>query len=119
GSLRSFPTRRSSDLDYVIRELARREVGYIHVVGPNKASYDAGPVQIEDVASFTRRRHAGPIIVNGGYDGDSANAVIEKGDADLVAFGVPFLANPDLVTRLRNGAPYNTPDPTTFYGVGP
>jgi N-ethylmaleimide reductase len=105
--------------DYVIRELSRREVGYIHVVGPNKASYDAGPVQIEDVASFTRRRHAGPIIVNGGYDRDSATAVIEKGDADLVAFGVPFLTNPDLVTRLRTGASYNTPDPTTFYGVGP
>src|SRR5690606_3757820 len=105
--------------DYVIRELARRDVGYIHVVGPNKASYDAGPVQIEDVAGFTRRRHTGPIIVNGGYDRDRANAVIEKGDADLVAFGVPFLSNPDLITRLKTGAPYNAPDPTTFYGVGP
>ena len=105
--------------DYVIRELAQREVNYIHVVGPNKTSYDAGPVQIEDVAGFTRQRYAGPIIVNGGYDRNSADSVIQKGDADLVAFGVPFLANPDLVGRLKTGAGYNTPDPTTFYGVGP
>lgn len=105
--------------DYLIRELAERGVSYIHVVGPNKASYDAGPVQIEDVADFTRQRYAGPIIVNGGYDRDSADSVIRKGDADLVAFGVPFLTNPDLVIRLKTGAAYNTPDPTTFYGVGP
>jgi N-ethylmaleimide reductase len=105
--------------DYVIRQLAQRDIGIIHVVRPNKASYDAGPVQIEDVAGFTRQRYAGPIIVNGGYDRDSADSVIQAGDADLVAFGLPFLANPDLVARLKTGAGYNTPDPTTFYGVGP
>jgi N-ethylmaleimide reductase len=105
--------------DYLIRSLARRDVGYIHVVGPNKASHDAGPVQIEDVAGFTRRRYAGPLIVNGGYDRERADAVIAKGDADPVAFGVPFLANPDLVTRFKTGAHFNMPDPTTFYGTGP
>jgi N-ethylmaleimide reductase len=45
--------------------------------------------------------------------------VIAAGHADLVAFSVPFLANPDLVERLRRDAPLNKPDPATFYGIGP
>ncbi|MGY9047482.1 hypothetical protein P775_07745 [Puniceibacterium antarcticum] len=105
--------------DHVIRQLSDRNVAYLHVIRPNKASYDAGPVQIEDVPGFTRARYAGPIIVNGGFDHDGADAELGKGDADLVAFGVPFIANPDLVTRLKTGAAYNKPDPATFYGVGP
>jgi N-ethylmaleimide reductase len=58
----------------------------------------------------------GPVIVAGGYDAEKAEAVLEAGAADLVAFGVPYLANPDLPERLRAGAPLNAPDPTTFYG---
>jgi 2,4-dienoyl-CoA reductase-like NADH-dependent reductase (Old Yellow Enzyme family) len=44
--------------------------------------------------------------------------VIEAGEADAVGFGVPFLANPDLPERFRQGAPLNQPDPTTFYAPG-
>ena len=47
---------------------------------------------------------------------DLANAAIRNGEADLVAFGVPFLANPDLPKRYRLKAPLNTPDQATFYG---
>jgi len=57
----------------------------------------------------------GTVIVNGGYDARSANAAITRGEADLVAFGVPFLANPDLPLRYRKRAPLNTPDAATFY----
>ncbi|HET7232246.1 MAG TPA: alkene reductase [Longimicrobium sp.] len=57
-----------------------------------------------------------PLIVNGGYDAQTGNLVVSSGQADLVAFGVPFLANPDLVRRYREGAPLNTPDRATFYG---
>ena len=110
---------RPATYEFLIRALADRSVGYLHVIRPNQASYDAGPVQIEDVAGFTRARFAGPIIVNGGFDRAAADAVLSRGDADLVAFGVPFLANPDLVTRLAAGAAWNAPDPSTFYGVGP
>jgi 2,4-dienoyl-CoA reductase-like NADH-dependent reductase (Old Yellow Enzyme family) len=49
----------------------------------------------------------------------TGNAVIAAGHADLVAFGVPFIANPDLVERLRRDAPLAKPDPATFYGSGP
>lgn len=109
---------RPATYDYLIRALAERRLGYLHVVRPNKASFDAGPVQIDDVPAFARARFAGPIIVNGGFERAAAEAVLAKGDADLVAFGVPFLANPDLVRRLASGAPYNRPDPATFYGLG-
>ena len=60
-----------------------------------------------------------PIIVNTGFDKAKANAVLASGNADLVAFGVPYIANPDLLERFRTDAPLNKPDPATFYGIGP
>ena len=57
----------------------------------------------------------GTVIVNGGYDAQSGNAAIARGEADLVAFGVPFLANPDLPARYRSRAALNAPDQATFY----
>ena len=56
-------------------------------------------------------------MVNNGYDVQLAHAALAKG-ADLVAFGRPYIANPDLVERLRARAPLNTPDKNTFYGGG-
>jgi len=47
-----------------------------------------------------------------------ANAAIARGEADMISFGQLFIANPDLVERLRRGAPLNTPDPSTFYTGG-
>jgi N-ethylmaleimide reductase len=58
----------------------------------------------------------GVLMTNGGYDRERANAVLAAGRADLVAFGAPFLANPDLPARYRAGAPLNAPDQATFYG---
>jgi N-ethylmaleimide reductase len=61
-----------------------------------------------------------PMIINGGYDQASAEAAITEGVADAVAFGVPFLANPDLVARMREGREErNAPDFKTFYTPGP
>jgi N-ethylmaleimide reductase len=61
--------------------------------------------------------YGGPVIVNGGYDFAKAEAALEAGAA-AVAFGVPYLANPDLLERFRRSAPLNTPDASTFYGGG-
>ena len=58
------------------------------------------------------------LIANRGYDKDRANALLSDGGADAVAFGVPFLANPDLPERFRRGAPLNEPVRSTFYGGG-
>jgi N-ethylmaleimide reductase len=62
-----------------------------------------------------KRAFGGVYIANSGYDAGRAEAAIEAGEADLVAFGTKFLANPDLIERFRRGAPLNIPDPTTFY----
>jgi N-ethylmaleimide reductase len=104
---------------HAIRELDRLGVGYLHLTEPNKASYDAGPVEIAHVAETFRPAFRRTLIVNGGFDKAKGNATLGAGHADLIAFGVPFLANPDLARRLRIDAPLNAPDPSTFYGEGP
>ncbi len=60
----------------------------------------------------------GPLILNGGYDRDRAQAAIASGAGDAVAFGIPFIANPELVDRFRHGLPLAAPDPDTFYTPG-
>ena len=62
-----------------------------------------------------RRIFERTFILNGGYDLHSGNEAIARGEADLIAFGVPFLANPDLPERFRQNAPLNEADVATFY----
>jgi len=95
--------------DHVATQLGGRGLAYLHV-------YQAGG----DPFDWQRMRRAfgGCFVVNGGYDRPKAEAAIESGAADLVAFGTSFLANPDLVRRLRQNAPLNAPNPATFYGGG-
>jgi N-ethylmaleimide reductase len=88
------------------------------VLEPNEKDLERG-VQIEYVARTFRKMFSGPIIVNTGFDKAKANAALASRDADLVAFGVPYIANPDLVERLRVGGPLSKPDPSTFYSEGP
>ncbi len=99
---------------YLAKKLDERGLGYLHVaeaiVGPMAAS--AGTVR---VTPLLRKIFRGTMIVNGGYDAASANAAIERGETDLVAFGVVFLANPDLPQRFKIGAPLNAPQFETFY----
>lgn len=71
------------------------------------------------VTPVIRRAFHGPLIVNGGYTLELAAKAIDNGEADLVAFGTAFIANPDLVERFRTGAPLNMPDAATFYSKGP
>jgi N-ethylmaleimide reductase len=68
------------------------------------------------LAPDLRHRFSGPLILNGGFSLERAATAIEQDEADLIAFGVPFLANPDLPARLRLGAALNTPVRATFYG---
>jgi N-ethylmaleimide reductase len=63
-----------------------------------------------------RRRFKGPYLANGGYDKARANRAIAENHADCVAFGVPYIANPDLVERYARDMPLNTADQDTFYG---
>jgi N-ethylmaleimide reductase len=88
--------------------LAIRGLAYLHLAG--------GSVTGELLADV-RRRWPGTLIVNGGYDAAGAEAVLAAGLADVVAFGAPFIANPDLPERLRTGAPLAAPDPATFFSA--
>jgi N-ethylmaleimide reductase len=63
-----------------------------------------------------KSRFAGPYMANNGYDFERATQAVKNGDADLVSFGIPFIANPDLVERFKNGSKLNEADNTTFYG---
>lgn len=89
-------------------------LGYLHLV----EGQTGGPrAPAADVARL-RSRFKGVYLANNGYDRGSAIEAIESGAADLVAFGRPFIANPDLVERLERDAPLNEPKPATFYGGG-
>ena len=70
------------------------------------------------VSPAMRPLYSGKIIVNSDYDGPSGQERLDEGIADGIAFGRAFLANPDLVERIRRRAPLNTPDTTTFYWGG-
>ena len=104
---------------YLTGELAKRDLVYLHMVemGGNEETDD---FLIGRNALFAKLREIWPntLMTNGGYDRTKADTVIEKGLADLVSFGAPYLANPDLAERLLSGAPYNDPDRATFYGGG-
>ena len=99
---------------HLVKELGRRKVGYIHI-GEAIAGPMAAPAGTVRVTPILRSIFGGAVMVNGGYDARSANAAIARGEADLVAFGVPFLANPDLPARYRINGQLNAADPATFY----
>ncbi len=102
---------------HVVRALDALKVGYLCLLEPNAKDAERG-VQIAHVAQTFRPMTSVPVMVNTGFDKAKGNAVLAAGTADLVAFGVPYIANPDLVERLRTDAPFNKPDPATFYGEG-
>jgi N-ethylmaleimide reductase len=99
---------------YLADELSRLGLVYLHategIAGPT-----APPAGTILAAPVLRQRFKGTLILNGGYDAHSADAAIARGAADLIAVGVPFLANPDLPIRYTRGAPLNAPDQATFY----
>jgi N-ethylmaleimide reductase len=93
---------------YLAEQLSRLGIVYLHVVDPVADG-------AKRVSPLLRRRFNRTYIVNGGFDLDSANAAIDGGEADLVAFGTRFLANPDLPQRYRINGSLNVPDQATFY----
>ncbi len=95
------------------RALGTRSLAYLHA--DESADETAG--EPFDWPAF-RNAYSGTNIANGGYDRRRAVSAVESGHADLVSFGVLYLANPDLVARFRAGAPLNSPDRSTFYGGG-
>jgi N-ethylmaleimide reductase len=103
---------------YVAKGLKHRKLAYLHVIEPRvKGSVEIGalpPIAAESLKSSFE----GPVIAAGGFNQDDAEALVAKGGADMVAFGRHFIANPDLVRRLKEGLPLTKYDRTTFYYGG-
>jgi N-ethylmaleimide reductase len=99
--------------DHIVEGLNALKLVYLHVVeGATGGPRDIAPFDYRSL----RRRFKGAYIANNGYDFELANKVLEANEADLIAFGKLYIANPDLVERLQRGAPLNAPDKATFYG---
>jgi N-ethylmaleimide reductase len=107
--------------EHVVRQLATLNLAYLHLI----EGATGGPRDIADRpfdyaalrAAYRAAGGTGAWMVNNGYDLALAGQALHEG-ADLVAFGRPYIANPDLVQRLRLGGPFNNPDRATLYGGG-
>ena len=97
----------------MVEQLSARNIAYIHVIeGATGGPRDNVPFDFLAL----RKRFAGAYIANNAYTRDLAVEALQQGHADLIAFGKAFIANPDLVERLRRNAPLNVPKQESFYG---
>jgi len=104
---------------YVAEQLNRFDLAYLHVIEPRVA----GDVTKENAegdppvaATYLRKIYKGTLLVAGGFNRESAEEILERGDADLVAIGRLFTSNPDLPFRLQNRLPLNAYDRSAFWG---
>jgi 2,4-dienoyl-CoA reductase-like NADH-dependent reductase (Old Yellow Enzyme family) len=95
---------------HVASELGKRKLAFLCA----RESHDKAAL-----GPMLKQAFGGVFIANEGFTAASASEAVASGRADAVAFGKPAIANPDLVERIRLGAPWNAPDPETFYASGP
>jgi N-ethylmaleimide reductase len=101
---------------YVAKHLNRFALAYLHIIEPRVkgnvvVAQGQGPIAAEYLGTI----FTGKIIAAGGFELDTAEAVVTNGDADLVAFGRYFVSNPDLPLRIKQGLPLSDYDRSTFY----
>ncbi len=97
-------------VEHVAKESEKRGLGFLELRHPN---YD-DPAEYE-LAKIARRHFSGALVRNGGFTRDAGEQALNDNLADAIAYGVPFLANPDLPRRFLLNAPLNEPDTSTFY----
>ena len=97
------------------KELGALRLAYIHLVDHSSLGAPEVPAAFK---AKLRAAFGGTFIASGGYDRASAEQALKEGRGDLVAFGRAWLANPDLIERMKTGLPLNDPDPSTFYTPG-
>ena len=99
---------------YIINKLSNYNIAFLHILEPLE---DVGhlPHYLHQITAYYRKLYQGTLMTNGGFSAVSASEVIEKEEADLVAFGKPFISNPDLVEKFRNNIELTPWDIRTFY----
>jgi N-ethylmaleimide reductase len=100
--------------EYIVNRLNDYGLAYVHFSEPFTDVSEV-PYAVTEIAKHFRPIYNGLLIINKGFTKETGNQVIEDGYADMVAYGVPFIANPDLVARFEKDAPLNTADQSTFY----
>lgn len=104
---------------YVLEQLSVRGIAYVHMIEPRATGAGGSDAVMSNAPSTSqlfRRAFRGMFISAGGYAPDTAKRAVESGEADAVAFGRHYIANPDLPERIQNGAPLNKYNRATFYG---
>jgi len=104
---------------YILKKLNDYNLAYLHIVGPAE-DLSGTPVEVlqDNYFSHFRRHYSGRLMANLGFTQESGNAILEAGLADLVSFGAPFIANPDLVTRFAHHLPLAESNRDTYYAGG-
>jgi N-ethylmaleimide reductase len=116
GVFNATGTYPEADAQYeaLVMQLSALGLLYVHLLDHSALGAPAVPAALK---RRLRTLFDGPFILAGGFDAASAEAALQAGDADLIGFGRPFLANPDLVRRMQTGSALNPPDMATFYTV--
>lgn len=114
NDMRAYPQMEET-YDYLSKELNELGIAYIHLL--DHSAMGSTPLP-KNVMENIRENFKGTLILCGNFSKDSANEALENGTADLIAFGRPYLANPDLLERFKTNAKLNEPDMDTFYTPG-
>lgn len=104
---------------YIALRLNEKSLAYLHLVEPAMVGTvrdEAVDPRWDSMIRTMRASFRGVLMLAGGYDSATAERAIADGRADIIAFGRPFIANPDLPQRIRTSARLNTPNPATFFG---
>lgn len=102
--------------DHIVKRLNDYNLAYLHLTRPFQL-LDSEDF-IEDVIGHYRALYKGFLVANGNFEAEEAESELEAGRADAIAFGRPFISNPDLAERIENKWPLTPPDPDTFYSGG-
>lgn len=103
--------------DHVINRLNDYDLAYIHLSEPFTDVSDI-PYAVQDIAKYYRPKYDGTLMINAGFDQEKGNAVLDKGEADLVSYAKLYISNPDLVQRFEENADLAEWDEDTFYTPG-